>query len=87
MNPRIVIAVAAVQLLGSGELGFTQSGGGTGTPGGLPTGGAAGPGTRLGRGRQAPAPGIGLRAQLKHTENLSMSNLEAETAKEPSAAC
>ena len=57
-NPRIVIAVAAVLLLGSGELGFAQSGGGTGTPGGLPAGGAAGPGTApVGVGGRAPASG------------------------------
>ena len=61
MNPRIVMAVAAVLLSGSGDLGFAQSGGGTGTPGGPPTGGAAGPGTApAGVGGRAPVPGIGV---------------------------
>jgi hypothetical protein len=52
------MAVAAVLLLGSGDLGFAQSRGGTETPGGPPTGGAAGPGTApVGVGGRAPASG------------------------------
>ena len=71
MNPRIVMAAAAVLLLGSGDLGFAQSGGGTGTQGGPPTGGAAGPGTApAGVGGRPPAPGIGVSGSAPTTPGV-----------------